>query len=382
MKPFRYNTQTCVYYGRNSVKDHASLFQDYGKRAVVVSSKFVKGCRNYARDDVREVFEKSGIEYKLLEDVVEDPPVENIVAMYEKLGDFRPDYIVGVGGGAALDAAKALAMLIGNPGKKPYEVFYGPGAPMNNFKNICDIPVFSIPTTAGTGSEVTGGAVLTRFDKQTKEAMYMWYYPEVSFVDPRYIEKAPLFLLDTGAIDALAHGIESCLHKDANVLNQGIAKTGFELFAQFKDHLLNNTLVEEDFDKISLAAFVQGIAFMQSCTTIPHGLGYPLSHFKKVCHGLACGIFLGEYVKAFKDQSVVQPLVEACGFRNSTEFADYVKQLTNRDVDIEVTEEELQLWTDMFMEQQQWRIEANPERFEREDIYNMFRVSLEKYIVN
>lgn len=381
MKSFRYNTQTCVYYGRNSIAEHKGIFRQYGTKTVIVSSKFVKGCRNYARDDLKELLDELGMDYVILEDVVEDPPVENIVAMYKKLGDFTPDFLIGVGGGAALDAAKALAMLIGNPGAEPYEVFYGAGAPMNNFKNICNIPVFSVPTTAGTGSEVTGGAVLTRADKDTKEAMYMWYYPEISFVDPRYIEKAPLFLLDTGAIDALAHGVECSLHRDANPLNQGIAKIGFELFAQFKDSLLSGNLVEEDFDKLSLAALTQGIAFMQSCTTIPHGMGYPLSHFKNVCHGLACGIFLGEYVKTFKNQSVIQPIVEECGFHDAVEFAEYVQKLTNRDVDIEVTEAEIVKWTDMFMEQQQWRLEVNPEKFSWNDIYNMYKISLKKYIV-
>ena len=117
MKSFRYNTQTCVYYGRNSIKDHAEVFRDYGRKAVAVSSKFVKGCPNYAREDVQEVFDKYDIDYRFLEDVVEDPPVENIAAMYDKLDGFVPDYVVGIGGGAALDAAKALAMLIGNPGK-------------------------------------------------------------------------------------------------------------------------------------------------------------------------------------------------------------------------------------------------------------------------
>lgn len=381
MKSFRYNTQTCVYYGRNSIKEHEYIFKEYGNKAVIVSSKFIKGSPNYAIVDLKEIFDRLGMEYMILEDVIEDPPVENIAEMHNKLGDFTPDFLIGIGGGAALDASKALAMLIGNPGVEPSEVFYGSGTPMNNFKNICDIPVFCVPTTSGTGSEVTGGAVLTRNDKHTKEAMYMWYYPEISFVDPRYIEKAPLFLLDTGAIDALAHGVESSIHKEANILNRGIARTGFELFAQFKDNLLNNTLTEEDFDKLSLAAFAQGIAFMQSCTTIPHGLGYPLSHFKNVCHGLACGIFLGEYVKAFRDQSEIQPIVESCGFKDSIEFADYVKQITNRDVDIEVTEEEILKWTDMFMEQQQWRMDANPEKFGWEDIYSMYKVSLAKYII-
>jgi alcohol dehydrogenase len=243
-----------------------------------------------------------------------------------------------------------------------------------------------MPTTAGTGSEVTGGAVLTRNDLHLKIAMNQWLYPEVSFVDPRYVEHSPLFLLDTGVIDALAHGIEGAIRqKDhiyaaSNIMNEGLSKIAFKLFAEFKDNLLNNTLTAEDYDKISCASMIQGVAFMQSCTCIPHGLGYPLSHYYDVCHGLSCGIFLGEWLKNFKDQSLVQEVVEDCGFKNSDEFADYVRALTNRDVELEVTDAEIQEWTDAFMKQQVWRLESNPEELTRDDIYTIYRRALAKYI--
>ena len=77
---------------------------------------------------------------------------------------------------------------------------------------------------------------------------------------------------------------------------------------------------------------------------------------------------------------MVQPIVEACGFKDTSDFADYVRKLTNRDVQIEVTEEEIQKWTDMFMKQQTWRLEANREELTREDIYQLFRTSLAAYI--
>lgn len=381
MKSFRYDTQTCVYFGKGCLKDNADKIKDLGKKAVIVTTQFIEGCPNLALADVEEVLKKLGIEYRVYDHAEENPSVESILDIYHSLEGFVPDFVFGVGGGSAMDSAKSLAQYINDGPGDPYHIFFWPGRLLNNYKNMCKIPVLTVPTTAGTGSEVTGGAVLTRADKDTKESQNMWLYPELSFVDPSYLAASPQFLLDTGAIDALAHGVEGYLHKDTNIMNQAISDAAFKLFAEFKDDLLAGTMTEEKFEKMGQHALMQGIAFQQTCTLVPHGLGYPLSHYKAVSHGLACGIFLGEYLKAFKDQSLVQPIVEKCGFKDAAEFADYVRELTNRDVDIEVTKDELQKWTDMFMTQQTWRLEANPEKLDRDDIYSLFQVSLEKYLV-
>lgn len=390
MDGFRFDVQTSVYYGRNALQDHQDVFDGFGKKAVIVTSQFIEGYKNIGLEDAKALFDAKGIEYKVLDYTIPNPPVENIEQMYEDTKDFDFDFVVGIGGGSSLDAAKALAQLTDwrkdDPERSAEDIFFGYGKPYDNYKNMCRIPVITMPTTAGTGSEVTGGAVLTRNDLHLKIAMNQWLYPEVSFVDPRYVEHSPLFLLDTGVIDALAHGIEGAIRqKDhiyaaSNIMNEGLSKIAFKLFAEFKDNLLNNTLTAEDYDKISCASMIQGVAFMQSCTCIPHGLGYPLSHYYDVCHGLSCGIFLGEWLKNFKDQSIVQEVVEDCGFRNSDEFADYVRALTNRDVKLEVTDAEIQEWTDAFMKQQVWRLESNPEELTRDDIYTIYRRALAKYI--
>lgn len=390
MDGFRYNTQTCVYYGRNAIYDHQDEFDALGKKAIIVTSQFDEGKPNVGLEDCKKIFDEKAIEYIVIDYTIPNPPVENIEEMYENTKDFDVDFIVGVGGGSSLDAAKALAQLTNDkrkdPSKSAIEIYFGNGQTFDNWGNMCDIPVITLPTTAGTGSEVTGGAVLTRNDIHTKIAMNQWLYPLISFVDPRYIEDSPLYLLDTGIIDALAHGVEAYIRqKDhiyaaANPLNKGISEIAFKLFAEFKDNLLAGTLTAEDYDKIACASMTQGIAFMQSCTCIPHGMGYPLSHYYDVCHGLSCGVFLGEWLKNFKDQSIVQPVVEACGFNNSDEFADYVRELTNRDVELSVTEEEINEWTDAFMAQQIWRLESNPEELTREDIYTIYKRALAKYI--
>ncbi len=381
MSSFRYDTQTCVYFGKGCLKANADKINGLGKKAVIVTTHFNEGCKNRALADTESVLRELGIDYRLYDHAEENPSVESIIDIYNSLEGFVPDFVFGVGGGSAMDSAKSLAQYINDGPGDPYQIFFWPGRLLNNYKNMCDIPVLTVPTTAGTGSEVTGGAVLTRADKDTKESQNMWLYPELSFVDPSYLEGSPQFLLDAGAIDALAHGVEGYLHKDTNVMNQAISDAAFRIFAEFKDDLLAGTMTEDKYEKMSQHSLMQGIAFQQTCTLVPHGLGYPLSHYKGVCHGLACGIFLGEYLKAFKDQSLVKPIVEKCGFRNAPEFADYVRELTNRDVNISVTEEELHKWTEMFMTQQAWRLEANPEKLGQDEIYQLFRISLAKYLV-
>ena len=386
MKTFRFNVETCVYFGRNCLQEKKAIIAEYGekygKKACIVTSIFKGGNPNLALKEVKEVLDELGFQYIVFDGVEENPPVENVASFREEAAAFGPDLMFGVGGGSALDSAKALALLLENPGVDPVEVFFGVGKPQDNIKTVLKTPMFAIPTTCGTGSEVTGGAVLTRNDIHTKEAMYYWAFPEVSFVDPRYSKGAPQYLIDTGVMDALAHGLEASVHVDANFLNKGLASMAFGLFAKFKDRLLTGELTDEDYDNMCLHSLTQGLAFMNSCTTIPHGMSYPLSHYKAINHGLSCSLFLGEYFRNFHDQSMVQPLMEQCGFKDSNEFADFVKAVTNRDVHMEVSEEEINKWTDDFMTLPsfQWRFAANPEPLSRDDIYTIYHKSLEAFI--
>ncbi len=380
MKGFRYNTQTALFFGQNCIKDNADFFKPYGKRAVIFTTKFYDGCENKGLSDMQDVLKGNGVEYLVLDSVEVDPPIDNVVDLANKATEFKPDFFVAIGGGSSIDTCKAVALLLTHPEiEDPYEVFYGMGHPSTSIKTEVNIPIFAVPTTAGTGAEVTGFAVLTRADTDTKLCMYPVAFCDAAFLDSRYISCSPSFLIHTGVIDALAHGVETYLHVRSNPMNRYLAEYGFKLFAKFKDGMISGDLGSEDYDNMMLASYVQGMAFMQASTTIPHGMGYPLSHFKHVNHGLACGIFLGEYVRGFKDQSWVQPIVEACGFNNSDEFAEFCKKITEKDVNIEVSEEEVQKWTDDFMKLD-FRIASNPEPLNRDDIENLYRNSLSIYI--
>ena len=379
MSVFKYNTQTSCLCGRGCVEAYADIFLKYGRRAAILTSKFAEACRNYAFEDVQAALDKRGIEYIVIDRVMENPPVESVAELALECEDFGTQFFIAIGGGSSIDSAKAVSLLMKYPGVEPYEVFYGMGKPSDSLKTESDLPVFAIPTTAGTGAEVTGFACLTRSDTDTKLSMYPVVYCEAAFLDPEYICHSPNFLLHSGAMDALAHGAETYLHTGSNIINRSVAEVGFKLFAGYKDALASNTLSDDDFLNMQIAAFVMGMAFMQSSTTIPHGMGYPLSHYKRVNHGLACAIFLGEYLRGFRDQSLVEPIVKACGFENTDEFAAYIAGIMQQDLHLSVSMDEIEKWTDDFMKLD-FRLASNPEPLTREDIKGIYVRSLAPYI--
>ncbi len=380
MKAFRHYVATAVYFGENVVRDNKQLFATYGKRAFIVTDEFLDGCRNYALEDVTAVLDELGIPYAVNDKTEDNPPVESCAAIAAEARKFKPDFIIGIGGGSALDTAKVVDYLLTqSEDVDVYDVLFS-GAPFyEHVYQELQLPLVGIPTTAGTGSEVTGGAVLTRCDMDNKDTARHKLYCTVAFLDARYIRESPKFLIHTGAMDALAHGVETYINVKSNPLNRAIAAVGMQMFAEYKDNMLNDCLTDEDYEKMLLTSNVMGQAFMQAGTCLPHGLGYPLSHHKGVNHGLSCSMTLGEWLRGFKDQSIVEPVVKLCGFSSTDEMADYINEILSRDVDISVTGEEIGAWAEQFCANPD-RLSRNPEPIGLEDIKGIYRRALARYI--
>lgn len=386
MKAYRFTVPTPVYFGDHCVKDNASLICALGKKAFIVTQKFMNNCRNHALDDIVDIFQANDITYQINDDAQENPPVESVAAIAKIARDYDPDFIVGIGGGSALDTAKAVNYLLTyDADTDPYDAFFGGTGSFYGSaklpKDEAKLPYIAIPTTAGTGSEVTAGAVLTRADTDTKDTPPCKLYFTAAFLDARYIEESPSFLIHTGVMDALAHGMETYVNTRSNFMNRSLAEIGFKLFAAFKDHMLHDCTTHEDYEKMLIAANVMGMAFAQAGTTLPHGMGYPLSHHKGLNHGLSCSITLGEYLRGFQDTSKIQRAIELCGFKTVDEFADYVNEIIRRDVHISVTHAEIDQWAQDFYQLKD-RLARHPEPISQEDIRQIYLRSLAPYIVD
>lgn len=378
MTEFSFVSHSSVYVGCGCVAKNAGQLKHYGNKAYVITSDFGE-YHNWALADMEEALKSQGIAYRVYDRVVENPPVESVREIADDAREFAPDFLIGVGGGSALDTAKGVSVLLPHPGEDPYQIFWKDKTRHTSLYSEGTLPLIMAPTTAGTGSEVTAAAVLTRKDIDTKLTIYQNVFCDLAFFDPRYIQDSPRELLHAGALDALSHAIESYVNVKSSDMTRAMSEIGMKMFAKFKDRLLADELTLEDYQNMLIASYFDGIGF-QCGTSLPHGMGYPLSHHKGVYHGLACGIYQAEYLRAFRDQSLVEPIISNCGFKDIDEFAAYIRNFVAMDVEMILTEEEVRNWAELFMEQEKHRITRHPEPIGLVEITDIFMKSLAMYI--
>lgn len=371
-----YYTPTALFYGEGCVSEKLRCACSHTQKAFVLTTRFVDGLCNYALEDILRTLSGMRLDSFVYEDSEENPTVESIVRVARIMLASGADYIIAIGGGSALDTAKAANVLLRYPDKldNPYELFYG-GKVNHNTVDSGLLPMCAVPTTSGSGSEVMGFAILTRTDTHTKLRMNQLSYFKYAFLDPNYIRESPQWLLDAGAMDSLSHGIEGLLNRNAGPISSVWNRYGFSLFASFKDNLLSTRLTNEDFNNMQLAGSLQGMGQMHSTTTIPHGLGYSITHFKGVTHGIANAITLPSYLRCFGDKSGVNAVLSECGFSGLDEFEEYIGEIVRRNVNISVTDAELDAWAAECYSLKA-RTEAHPEPFTQEDIRKILGRSL------
>lgn len=389
MKAYTDYVPTMFFFGRNVLRDRGGeILPRYGKRAYIITSRFIEDRENLALKDALALLESLGIACGYTEEVEENPSIRSIVQMMPEVRAFQPDFLLGVGGGSAIDSAKAVSVLLEHPAEMDNvpdatRSFYEGSLPHDAVYSEGRLPVFAVPTTAGTGAEVTAFSVITNEETHAKLAISHPVFCVAAFLDGRYIEGAPSLILHTGAMDALAHAAESYVNKKGEAMNRRYAEIAFSLFAQVKDALLAGTLDSEDYDRLVMMSNNAGKAFMRAGTTIPHGMGYALSTFKGVNHGLSCSVTLGEYLKIFKEpenQARAARVAELCGFGSLDEMADYMAEIIRRDLHITVTEEEIRDWSQRFFSMK-YRLTKHPEEITEADVYRIYRQSLKNYLV-
>jgi len=306
-----------VYDEKECESNHARELASFGKKAFIVKGKS-SARKSGALTDAENALNQYGISYCLFDQIEENPSVETIWKAYEYGKENKADFVIGIGGGSPLDAAKAIAFLL-NREEASKEDLYNKDLPADA------LPVIAIPTTCGTGSEVTGVSVLTVHEKQTKMSIPHKIFPEIALVDGKYLKSAPKSMIVSTAIDALAHLIESFESKKTDDYSRAVVLEGLKIWARSKDALLNEP-DERHFGDMMRASTFAGIAIAQTGTSIPHALSYILTYDDKIPHGMACGYFLKRYVQQADDED--QKLIaEAAGFASMADFADYMDRI-------------------------------------------------------
>lgn len=309
---------TKVYSENNCVKNHGKELASFGKKAMIVTGKH-SARKNGSLQDVEDALKQENISYVIYDEIEENPSIETVmnarnIGLQEKI-----DFVIGIGGGSPLDASKAIALMIANPDETE-EVLY-------EAKELSYLPVVCVPTTCGTGSEVTPYAILTIHKKRTKKSISHKIYPKLALLDAKYLKSMSREGIVNTCVDALAHLIESYLNTNSNELNRVYSREGLRMWAEFKEHLKEDSITEDDYVKMLHASMVAGMAITHTGTSLPHGLSYQITYELGVPHGKAVGMFLGGFVEKYENQEEVKTVLELLGLESVTHLRRYLQAL-------------------------------------------------------
>ena len=234
------------------------------------------------------ILDRAGISWSVFSETVADPTTAVVEAGAGRLAEDSYDSLVAIGGGSSIDTAKGMSVLLANGGR------------MRDYKVPADIPkrglpIVAIPTTAGTGSEVTRFTVIT--DTETDEKMLiagLACCPVAAIIDYELTLSMPLRLTADTGLDSLTHAIEAYVSRRANPFTDGLARNAMELIARH----IRSACAEPDNraarEAMMLGATTAGMAFSNASVCLVHGMSRPIGAFFHVPHGLSNAMLLPE----------------------------------------------------------------------------------------
>lgn len=305
-----------VYNEPNCVRAHGSEWATLGHKALIVTGR--SSAKNGALADVTAALEAHQTDYCIFDRTEENPSIEMIMEVRDFGVQEKVDFVIGIGGGSPMDAAKAIALMIHHQDQGA-EYLYAQA-------DSSALPVVAVPTTCGTGSEVTPISVLTIHAQRTKASIPHRIFPEFALVDGKYLERAPRHILLNTAVDALGHLLESYINVSATAYTRMICEYGLNLWNEIRPALESGEITSENRDKMMLASTLAGMAITHTGTALPHGLSYFVTYEMHIPHGQAVGYFLPGYV-AVAPSNLRNKALGLIGCADSTHFKTLIQSL-------------------------------------------------------
>lgn len=256
------------------------------KRAFIVTDKMMVKLGLVNR--IESLFSEEGSEYRTFDSVEPNPTVETVEIGLHEMVEFKPDIIIAVGGGSPIDACKAILYFY----QKLKEKLKNKG-----FSVITEKPIFlAIPTTSGTGSEVTSYSVITDGNKKIALS-HMEMLPDMAILNPDFTKTVPRNVVADTGMDVLTHAIEAFVSKESNPFTDAMAIQGIELIYKYLYKHYKNVEDYEPREKVQIASCLAGIAFNNSSLGINHSIAHSVGGKFKIAHGKANAIILAYVVE-------------------------------------------------------------------------------------
>ena len=244
---------------------------------------------------VTDLLDKEGLPYEIYSEIKANPTIENVQGGVAAFKNSGADYIIAIGGGSSMDTSKAIGIIIANPAFEDVRSLEGLSATTKP-----SVPIFAIPTTAGTAAEVTINYVITDVEKKRKFVCVDPHdIPVVAFVDPDMMSSMPKGLTASTGMDALTHAIEGYTTKGANTITDMFNLKAIELIAQSLRGAVENT--PEGREGMALGQYLTGMGFSNCGLGIVHSMAHGLGALYDTPHGVANAIILPTIMEYNKD---------------------------------------------------------------------------------
>ena len=283
-KMYEFRAPQIIHFGLGCLKKVGSESARFGKRALLVSDQSMQKAGYIAQ--ALEQIKAGGVEAAVYDQVNAEPTDKIVDEGLRIYKDTKCDMVIALGGGSPIDAAKAIAAMATNPVK--VTEFMG----LNKIAKPAS-PIIAIPTTAGTGSEVTRFTIITDTARDLKMLIVSDYLmPQAAIVDPLLTLSMPGWVAASTAVDALTHAIESYISRKAQPLTETLALEAIRLLGAYLRRAWANPEDLEAKNYVMLASTVAGMAFSNSSVAMVHGMSRPIGACFHVPHGLSNAILL------------------------------------------------------------------------------------------
>ena len=331
---FSVNIPVKIISGNECIKNNRNLFM-LGKKAFIVTGR-TSAKLSGALDDITYVLGENKIGYEIFSEIIENPPIETCFKAGRLCAVSDCDFVIGIGGGSALDAAKAIAAYAVDDFATDTDIFDAQN------KKHASLLIIAVPTTAGTGSEANNYSILTLPDGSRKKTFtHADSWARYAFLDPKYTYTLPREYTFSTALDAFHHALESYMSPKSNdfseILAVYAARNIWNVLSELPD-----IFTSEMHETLLYASCAAGLAISMTVTGFPHPLGYSLTLLDGIPHGKACAAFAGDYIEYnMKCVQGKERLLRFCSLIGTKEHALAALLTGIADVELSLDEDEI-----------------------------------------
>lgn len=299
---FEFFVKSDIVFGRDSIKELSKVIQGYhAEKVMLVYDAGVKSAG--IADKVLESLKEAEVEIVIFDKVIPNPTNEVVEEAAKIAKEKKVDTFVAVGGGSSIDLAKAIDVLMTNPG--PIGQYGGIGMVKNEL-----LPLIAIPTTAGTSSEITNVSALIDTEKVVKYVVIdNKLVPSKVIIDPEFTKTMPASVTAATGMDAITHAVESYISNMASPLTEYNSIQGLKIIYHNLPTAVKDGANMEAREQMMLGCVITGFGFSNANLGLVHGIAHALSAHFQLAHGMANATVL-PYVMAYNAKSCPEKMVE------------------------------------------------------------------------